>query len=216
MTGGAGVDEILSHLHSIITPSQPLVFYNFSFVSTYFSEMVYEIGSLISSIQSSSNYKLFTTLLLPAIYVIGSEILADLLKHAFITKFNDIPSSIYTGYAHSLYRDLLGVKLDPNTRPKWEANWYSADAETPGKSDRSPIVARRIGFVAIPLASLFTRIVFQTLQMMGVFQLYSNTEFWKRLMHSSAWLLGGYASYFSLYQVKLFTLGVIIFGTYFW
>lgn len=90
MTGGAGVDEILSYFHdisiTIFTPSKTLNFQNLSFISSYFGEMFTDIIDIIQDIQISSKYKLFITLLLPALYVFLAEIIVDNLKHAFITK----------------------------------------------------------------------------------------------------------------------------------
>jgi hypothetical protein len=90
MTGGAGVDEILSYFHdisiTIFKPSKSLDFQSFSFISSYFGEMFTDIIDIIQDIQASSKYKLFITLLLPALYVFLAEIVVDNLKHAFITK----------------------------------------------------------------------------------------------------------------------------------
>jgi hypothetical protein len=90
MTGGAGVDEILSYFHdisiTILTPSKSLNFQSLSFISSYFDEMFTDIISILSDFQTSSKYKLFITLLVPALIVFLVEILVDNLKHAFITK----------------------------------------------------------------------------------------------------------------------------------
>ena len=136
MTGGAGVEEILSYLHdisvTIFTTSKPLNFYNPAFIPSYLTEMIYDIGSTLTSIQNSSNYKLFTTLLFPALYVVGSEIIVDSLKHAFITKFNGIPASIYSRYTQSLFRDLAGTSLQQHERPKWESEWNQGEINAQG------------------------------------------------------------------------------------
>lgn len=90
MTGGSGVDEIISYFHeisiTIFTPSKTLNFQSLSFISSYFGEMFTDILVVIQDIQASSSYKLFITLLLPAVYVLMVEIVVDNLKHAFITK----------------------------------------------------------------------------------------------------------------------------------
>ena len=125
MTGGAGVDEILSYFHgisiTIFTSSKPLNFQNISFISSYLGEMFSDIINVLKDVQDSTNYKLFITLLFPALYVFGVEIVVDNLKHAFITKFNDIPASIYTQFRKTLFRDVAGrtIILD-SERPKWE------------------------------------------------------------------------------------------------
>ena len=94
MTGGAGVDEVLSYFHdisiTIFTSSKPLNFQSLSFISSYFGEMLSDIVQVIQNIQGSSTYKLFITLLFPALYVFGVEILVDNLKHAFITKVRSL------------------------------------------------------------------------------------------------------------------------------
>lgn len=80
---------------------------------------------------------LFTTLFVPLGVLLFSEILIDWLKHAFITKFNNITLSYYDSTLLALAKDL-------------------AEKQTPGAwKDRAPIVAtRRIGFEPIPLACL--------------------------------------------------------------
>ncbi|KAJ1548901.1 hypothetical protein HK405_013225, partial [Cladochytrium tenue] len=47
-------------------------------------------------------------LLVPVVLVYATEILVDWLKHAFITKFNQIKPSVYARFSDSLCRDLLG------------------------------------------------------------------------------------------------------------
>ena len=143
MTGGAGVDEILSHLYglsvTILTPSKPLVFTNASFIPMYFGELAQDVFIIWARIQAAPEFKLFITLLFPAIYVIGSELIADLLKHAFITKFNEIPASIYTDFKLSLFRDLAGKRLDRGNRPKWESQW-----EDPNDADPDMAIVRGV------------------------------------------------------------------------
>ena len=122
------MDEVLTYLHdisvTIFTSSKPLNFYSLTFIPTYLGEMLQDIALTINSVQSSSNYKLFITLLMPALYVIGSEIIVDALKHAFITKFNDIPASIYSRYTLSLFRDMTGTTKE---RPKTESDWHKGE-----------------------------------------------------------------------------------------
>jgi hypothetical protein len=47
------------------------------------------------------------TLMTPVVMVIVSELIVDWLKHAFITKFNQIRPSIYGKYIDILCRDLV-------------------------------------------------------------------------------------------------------------
>ncbi|KAI8906405.1 eukaryotic membrane protein family-domain-containing protein [Gorgonomyces haynaldii] len=84
----------------------------------------------------------------PALLVYSTEILIDWLKHAFITKFNGIPPLAYRDFRDSLCRDLIGVDPTDNTDKR--------------HSDRTPALAKRIGFVNIPLAALFIRVTVHT------------------------------------------------------
>ena len=179
MTGGSGVDEILSYLYdisvTILTSSTKSDLSWLSYVIHYFSEMFLDISSILTDFFQSQNYKLFITLLSPALYIIGTEILVDSLKHAFITKFNGIPSSIYKKFKLSLFKDLIGFR-DPLDMEFEKDN----DHQTLAFIDRSPSVSKRIGFVALPLACLFARIIYQTLQMLGVYNLLMNSDSWKQ------------------------------------
>ena len=47
------------------------------------------------------------TLLTPVVIVMVSELIVDWLKHAFITKFNQIRPSVYSKYIDMLCRDLV-------------------------------------------------------------------------------------------------------------
>lgn len=78
----------------------------------------------------------------PVVMVITSELLVDWLKHAFITKFNQIRPSIYGKYIDILCKDLV----------------IGSPGRMTGKHhafvDQSPVVSRRIGFPVLPLACL--------------------------------------------------------------
>lgn len=82
------------------------------------------------------------TLMTPVLMVIASELMVDWLKHAFITKFNQIRPSIYGKYVDVLCKDLV----------------IGSPGRTSGKHhafvDQSPVVSRRIGFPVLPLACL--------------------------------------------------------------
>ncbi|KAI9660303.1 MAG: hypothetical protein M1829_006505 [Trizodia sp. TS-e1964] len=77
----------------------------------------------------------------PFFLVLGSEMLVDWLKHAYISKFNNIKPDIYGRFLDILAKD------------------YYSDAFT----DQSLI--RRVGLPVIPLASLFMRASLQTYHM---------------------------------------------------
>ncbi|KAI8146129.1 eukaryotic membrane protein family-domain-containing protein [Fennellomyces sp. T-0311] len=94
-------------------------------------------------------------LMTPVVMVIASELIVDWLKHAFITKFNQIRPSIYGKYVDVLCKDLVvgsPGRLSGRTRNAF--------------IDQSPVVSRRIGFPALPLACLHIRMIQQLLPMM--------------------------------------------------
>ncbi|KAG0236866.1 hypothetical protein BGW42_002364 [Actinomortierella wolfii] len=95
-------------------------------------------------------------LLTPCLLVLGCETLVDWLKHAFITKFNQIRPTVYSRFVDILSRDLV----------------VGSPTRLPGKSqsqtmfvDQSPMVSRRIGLASLPLACLVICLATQTLQM---------------------------------------------------
>ncbi|KAG2178034.1 hypothetical protein INT43_003287 [Umbelopsis isabellina] len=94
------------------------------------------------------------TLMTPVVMVIVSELIVDWLKHAFITKFNQIRPSIYGKYIDILCRDLV----------------VGSPGRVSGKKaifvDQAPMVSRRIGFPALPMACLATRVVHQLLPLL--------------------------------------------------
>ncbi|KAF2276636.1 DUF747-domain-containing protein [Westerdykella ornata] len=77
----------------------------------------------------------------PFLLVLGSEMLVDWLKHAYITKFNQTKPNIYDKYLDVLAKD------------------YYSDAFT------DPNLTRRLGLPVIPLACLFIRAAVQTYHM---------------------------------------------------
>ncbi|GJJ06482.1 hypothetical protein Clacol_000674 [Clathrus columnatus] len=79
----------------------------------------------------------------PVMTVLLSEILVDWLKHAFITKFNHIRPSVYERYTDVLCRDLASGSAIG--RKGFRKHTYV---------DQSPLVARRLGFAAIPMTVL--------------------------------------------------------------
>ncbi|KAF9347907.1 hypothetical protein BGX26_000654 [Mortierella sp. AD094] len=95
-------------------------------------------------------------LLTPCFLVLGCETLVDWLKHAFITKFNQIRPSVYGRFVDILSRDL--VVGSP-------ARLAGRDNQRQMFVDQSPMVSRRIGLAALPLACLVICVTTQTLQM---------------------------------------------------
>uniref|UniRef100_A0AAR2JQK4 Transmembrane anterior posterior transformation 1a n=1 Tax=Pygocentrus nattereri TaxID=42514 RepID=A0AAR2JQK4_PYGNA len=81
--------------------------------------------------------------------VVASEIAVDVVKHAFITKFNDIPADVYSEYRASLAFDLVSSR---------QKNAYT---------DYSDSVSRRMGFIPLPLALLLIRVVTSSVKIQG-------------------------------------------------
>ncbi|XP_052537931.1 transmembrane anterior posterior transformation protein 1 homolog isoform X2 [Tympanuchus pallidicinctus] len=82
--------------------------------------------------------------------VVASEIAVDIVKHAFITKFNDITADVYSEYRASLAFDLVSSR---------QKNAYT---------DYSDSVSRRMGFIPLPLAVLLMRVVTSSIKVHGV------------------------------------------------
>nr|XP_046226562.1 transmembrane anterior posterior transformation protein 1 homolog [Scatophagus argus] len=83
------------------------------------------------------------------VMVIGSEVAVDVVKHAFITKFNDISADVYGEYRASLAFDLVSSR---------QKNAYT---------DYSDSVSRRMGFIPLPLALLLIRVVTSSVKIQG-------------------------------------------------
>ncbi|XP_054634054.1 transmembrane anterior posterior transformation protein 1 homolog isoform X2 [Dunckerocampus dactyliophorus] len=81
--------------------------------------------------------------------VIASEVAVDVVKHAFITKFNDISADVYGEYRASLAFDLVSSR---------QKNAYT---------DYSDSVSRRMGFIPLPLALLLIRVVTSSVKIQG-------------------------------------------------
>ncbi|PKS11313.1 hypothetical protein jhhlp_003075 [Lomentospora prolificans] len=98
----------------------------------------------------------------PFLIVIGSEILVDIIKHAYVTKFNNIKRTFYSRILDILCKDYytnvslsnpfdyFASRVDPN---------YSSKAFT------TPSLTRRLGLPVLPLSCLFIRASFQTYHM---------------------------------------------------
>lgn len=81
--------------------------------------------------------------------VLASEVAVDVVKHAFITKFNDISADVYGEYKASLAFDLVSSR---------QKNAYT---------DYSDSVSRRMGFIPLPLALLLVRVVTSSVKIQG-------------------------------------------------
>ncbi|XP_036932185.1 transmembrane anterior posterior transformation protein 1 homolog isoform X1 [Acanthopagrus latus] len=81
--------------------------------------------------------------------VVLSEVAVDIIKHAFITKFNDITADVYSEYRASLAFDLVSSR------------------QKNACTDYSDSVARRMGFIPLPLAVLLIRVVMSSVKVQG-------------------------------------------------
>ncbi|XP_071538796.1 transmembrane anterior posterior transformation protein 1 [Panulirus ornatus] len=103
---------------------------------------------LVVVIQTMKEYawkeERFWILLPDCLLVCGTEVLVDWLKHAFITRFNDIPADAYKDYTVLLASDLIMCK------------------QKYAYSDHSDLVARRMGFIPLPLGVVMYRILSQS------------------------------------------------------
>ncbi|XP_038127698.1 transmembrane anterior posterior transformation protein 1 homolog [Cyprinodon tularosa] len=99
--------------------------------------------------QFSWNPDHFWVLFPDVLMVITSEVAVDVVKHAFITKFNDISADVYGEYRASLAFDLVSSR---------QKNAYT---------DYSDSVSRRMGFIPLPLALLLVRVVTSSVKIQG-------------------------------------------------
>ncbi|SCZ99753.1 BZ3501_MvSof-1269-A2-R1_Chr12-2g03455 [Microbotryum saponariae] len=106
----------------------------------------------LSKLPTPSSLALLQTIFSPAIVVLMSECFVDWLKHAFITKFNHIRPQVYGRFIDVLCKDLVvGGKGTRREQPF---------------VDQSPVVARRLGFAALPLGCLVVRVIAQAFEML--------------------------------------------------
>ncbi|XP_062534189.1 protein TAPT1 homolog [Armigeres subalbatus] len=87
----------------------------------------------------------FFVMIPDCIYVMLTEIFVDWIKHAFITRFNEIPVDVYREYTTSLAYDMT------QTRQKHAF------------SDHSDLVARRMGFIPFPLGVILVKALYHAL-----------------------------------------------------
>lgn len=92
----------------------------------------------------------FYILLPDCCYVLVTEVLIDWIKHAFITRFNELPVDVYREYTISLAYDMT------QTRQKHAF------------SDHSDLVARRMGFIPFPLGVVLIKAVYTSVSFENV------------------------------------------------
>lgn len=87
----------------------------------------------------------FFVMLPDCFWVMFTEFIVDWIKHAFITRFNEIPIEVYKEYTISLAYDVT------QTRQKHAF------------SDHSDLVARRMGFIPFPLGVVLVKALYHSL-----------------------------------------------------
>ncbi|KAJ9594354.1 hypothetical protein L9F63_014230, partial [Diploptera punctata] len=91
----------------------------------------------------------FWVLVPDCMMVLFAEVLVDWIKHAFITRFNELPVDVYRDYTISLAYDMA------QTRQKHAF------------TDHSDLVARRMGFIPLPLGVVMVRVLGHALHLDG-------------------------------------------------
>ncbi|KAJ3340882.1 hypothetical protein HDU93_006174 [Gonapodya sp. JEL0774] len=154
---------------------------------TWVVEVVPLVMSWVARVGSSPALHLAVSVSLPTLVVLSSEVLVDWLKHAFVTKFNGIEPEVYSKFVAGLCgelgagqgqsggteargRDRMGERplADMRGREKWRVEEEEGGIGAPlPATDASPAVARRIGFVPLPLFCLVLRVAIETLHMVG-------------------------------------------------
>ncbi|XP_011637858.1 protein TAPT1 homolog isoform X1 [Pogonomyrmex barbatus] len=86
-----------------------------------------------------------TVLLQDCFMLLLAEVLVDWVKHAFITRFNELPSTVYRDYTVSLAYDMAQTRRET------------------AFSDPSDLVARRMAFIPLPLGVAMGRVLCTTL-----------------------------------------------------
>ena len=84
--------------------------------------------------------------------VLGSEMIVDWLKHCFVIKFNHLEPSLYRKYLSIFASDVLTQRLNPVLK-RYFYLLYLAYLFLKASMD-SHAIARRVGFVPLPLACL--------------------------------------------------------------
>lgn len=82
----------------------------------------------------------FYILLPDCMLILVAEIVVDWIKHAFVTRFNEITCEVYREYTITLAYDLASSKLKR------------------AYADHSDLISRRMGFIPLPLAVLVLRV----------------------------------------------------------
>jgi hypothetical protein len=135
---------------------------------------VVETGGFSGNSSSSSNFSDRSSSLLPHsftlfpdwagqilgpfVLVLGTEMLVDWVKHAYITKFNNTKPNIYGRFLDVLAKDYYSKAriFLPSSR---------TNTNTQSQAFSDPDLTRRLGLATIPLSCLFIRASVQTYHM---------------------------------------------------
>ncbi|KAH3686943.1 hypothetical protein WICPIJ_002104 [Wickerhamomyces pijperi] len=124
------------------------------------------IGILPDSSFKHSSIGLLGVLVGPTILVIGSELVVDWVKHAYLTKFNKItPSTTYNRYSQILSTDIISTFKSTHSRSQPQTTGLSL-----GITD---VTQQRLG---LPLPALVTLFIVMTWRPFMWFVSSSNTE----------------------------------------
>lgn len=92
----------------------------------------------------------FWVLLPDCVVVLAAEVVVDWIKHAFITRFNDLSVNVYSDYITSLAYDTVLMRRKS------------------AFSDHTDLVARRMGFIPLPLVIVMVRVLAHAIFMDGL------------------------------------------------
>ncbi|XP_066992938.1 protein TAPT1 homolog [Anabrus simplex] len=91
----------------------------------------------------------FWVLVPDCLMVLLAEVFVDWIKHAFITRFNELPVDVYRDYTISLAYDMAQTRQEH------------------AFSDHSDLVARRMGFIPLPLGVVMVRVLAHAVHVEG-------------------------------------------------
>lgn len=84
-----------------------------------------------------------------AVMILIAEVIVDWLKHAFITKFNEISQEVYADFSLSLAKDMISSR------------------QTQAFTDHSDLLSRRMGFTPLPLACILYQVCVRSFKVHG-------------------------------------------------
>jgi len=105
--------------------------------------------------------------------VLLAEVLVDWIKHAFITRFNELKVDVYRDYTISLAYDMAQTRQKHVSTDSFPTLYFSVfncklikhflGGGPQAFSDHSDLVARRMGFIPLPLGVVMVRVLAQAL-----------------------------------------------------